>query len=63
MVGWWDGSSYVGDPFGPTVIAGHVDVLDRGVGFFFQPDPEAPKSGRMCAWSRSTSSCWWVPSS
>ena len=35
-VGWWDGSSYVGDPFGSTVIAGHVDVLDRGVGFFFQ---------------------------
>ena len=36
LVGWWDGSSYVGDPFGSTVIAGHVDVLDRGVGFFFQ---------------------------
>ena len=36
QVGWWDGSSYVGDPYGSTVIAGHVDVLDRGIGFFFQ---------------------------
>jgi LPXTG-site transpeptidase (sortase) family protein len=35
-VGWWDGSSYVGDPFGSTVIAGHVDVVDRGLGFFFR---------------------------
>ena len=35
-VGWWDGSSYVGDPYGSTVIAGHVDVFDRGIGFFFR---------------------------
>jgi LPXTG-site transpeptidase (sortase) family protein len=35
-VGWWDGSSYVGDPYGSTVIAGHVDAFDRGIGFFFQ---------------------------
>ena len=35
-VGWWDGSSYVGDEFGSTVIAGHVDTLDRGIGFFFR---------------------------
>jgi LPXTG-site transpeptidase (sortase) family protein len=35
-VGWWDGSSYVGDPYGSTVIAGHVDVLGRGIGFFFR---------------------------
>jgi LPXTG-site transpeptidase (sortase) family protein len=33
-VGWWDGSSYVGDPYGSTVIAGHVDTVDRGLGFF-----------------------------
>lgn len=33
-VGWWDGSSYVGDPFGSTVIAGHVDSATEGVGFF-----------------------------
>jgi LPXTG-site transpeptidase (sortase) family protein len=35
-VGWWDGSSYVGDPYGSTVIAGHVDASDRGLGFFFR---------------------------
>lgn len=35
-VGWWDGSSYVGDPFGSTVIAGHVDTLTDGIGYFFQ---------------------------
>ena len=35
-VGWWDGSSYVGDDYGSTVIAGHVDTLDRGIGFFFR---------------------------
>ncbi len=35
-VGWWDGSSYVGDDYGSTVIAGHVDSFDRGIGFFFR---------------------------
>jgi LPXTG-site transpeptidase (sortase) family protein len=33
-VGWWDGSAYVGDPFGSTVIAGHVDSATEGVGYF-----------------------------
>lgn len=33
-VGWWDGSSYIGDPFGTTVIAGHVDSATEGTGFF-----------------------------
>jgi len=33
-VGWWDGSAYVGDPFGTTVIAGHVDSATEGIGFF-----------------------------
>jgi LPXTG-site transpeptidase (sortase) family protein len=33
-VGWWDGSAYVGDPFGSTVIAGHVDSATQGIGFF-----------------------------
>ena len=32
-VGWWDGSAYAGDPFGRTVIAGHVDSTN-GAGFF-----------------------------
>jgi hypothetical protein len=35
-VGWWDGSSYVGDPYGSTVIAGHVDTVDSGLGFFYR---------------------------
>jgi len=33
-VGWWDGSAYAGDPFGSTVIAGHVDSRQQGLGFF-----------------------------
>lgn len=32
-VGWWDGSAYVNDPFGHTVLAGHVDSK-QGYGFF-----------------------------
>ena len=33
-VGWWGGSAYAGDPFGSTVIAGHVDSTVQGLGFF-----------------------------
>ena len=33
-VGWWDGSAAAGDPFGSTVIAGHVDARLQGLGFF-----------------------------
>ena len=33
-VGWWDGSAYAGDPFGSTVVAGHVDSATGGQGFF-----------------------------
>ena len=33
-VGWWDGSAQAGDPFGHTVIAGHVDSATMGIGFF-----------------------------
>jgi LPXTG-site transpeptidase (sortase) family protein len=33
-VGWWDGSAHAGDPFGSTVIAGHVDSRLQGLGFF-----------------------------
>jgi LPXTG-site transpeptidase (sortase) family protein len=33
-VGWWDGSAYAGDPFGRTVIAGHVDSASGAAGFF-----------------------------
>jgi LPXTG-site transpeptidase (sortase) family protein len=33
-IGWWDGSASAGDPFGSTVIAGHVDSATQGIGFF-----------------------------
>ena len=33
-VGWWDGSASVGDPYGSTVIAGHVDSATGGIGYF-----------------------------
>lgn len=33
-LGWWDGSAAAGDPFGSTVIAGHVDSDKEGLGFF-----------------------------
>ncbi len=33
-VGWWDGSAQIGDPFGSTVIAGHIDSATEGLGFF-----------------------------
>lgn len=32
--GWWDGSARVGDPYGHTVIAGHVDTATDGVALF-----------------------------
>jgi LPXTG-site transpeptidase (sortase) family protein len=35
-VGWWDGSAYAGDPYGSTVIAGHVDAPQQGLGYFAQ---------------------------
>ncbi len=33
-LGWWDGGAYANDPFGSTVIAGHVDSKTQGLGFF-----------------------------
>ncbi len=33
-VGWWDGGARAGDPFGSTVIAGHIDSRLQGLGFF-----------------------------
>jgi LPXTG-site transpeptidase (sortase) family protein len=34
QVGWWDGSAWAGDPYGATVVAGHVDSATEGLGFF-----------------------------
>jgi len=33
-VGWWDGGAEIGDPFGSVVIAGHIDSMNQGLGFF-----------------------------
>lgn len=33
-VGWWDGSASAGEAYGSTVIAGHVDSVTGGVGYF-----------------------------
>lgn len=33
-LGWWDGGAYVNDPFGSTVIAGHIDSKEQGIGYF-----------------------------
>ncbi|MGB7448922.1 MAG: class F sortase [Ornithinimicrobium sp.] len=35
-LGWWDGGAYSGDPFGSTVIAGHIDSAEQGPGYFGQ---------------------------
>jgi hypothetical protein len=35
-LGWWDGGAYAGDPFGSTVVAGHIDSAEQGVGYFGQ---------------------------
>lgn len=32
--GWWRGGSRIGDPFGSTLIAGHVDSASQGLGRF-----------------------------
>lgn len=32
--GWWRGGSRIGDPFGSTLVAGHVDSYTQGLGPF-----------------------------
>ena len=32
--GWWRAGARLGDPFGSTLIAGHVDAVDQGLGAF-----------------------------
>jgi len=36
VVGWWTGGALAGEPFGSTVIAGHVDSRTQGIGAFAQ---------------------------
>jgi hypothetical protein len=35
-VGWWDGSSRLGDPFGSIVLAAHIDSFAQGLGRFVE---------------------------
>ncbi len=32
--GWWDGSSRLGEPYGATVLAAHIDSFSQGLGRF-----------------------------
>ncbi len=34
QAGWWDGSSKLGEPYGATVLVGHVDSFEQGLGRF-----------------------------
>jgi hypothetical protein len=34
VAGWWDGGSRLGDPFGSTLVAAHVDSRTQGLGPF-----------------------------
>ena len=31
-LGWWEGGSRIGDPFGSVLVAGHVDSTTQGLG-------------------------------
>ena len=34
VAGWWSGGSRIGDPFGSTLVAAHVDSTTQGLGPF-----------------------------
>lgn len=34
VAGWWEGSARLGDPFGSTLVAAHVDSFTQGLGPF-----------------------------
>jgi hypothetical protein len=34
VAGWWSGGSRLGDPFGSTLVAAHVDSFTQGLGPF-----------------------------
>jgi hypothetical protein len=36
VAGWWRGGSRIGDPFGSTLIAAHVDSKTQGLGPFVE---------------------------
>ena len=43
--GWWRGGARLGDPFGATLIAGHVDSVDQGLGAYAELSECVPGNG------------------
>jgi hypothetical protein len=52
VAGWWDGGSKLGDPFGSTLVAAHVDSFSQGLGPF--ASLLSVRAGdRVVVWSQS----------
>lgn len=53
-IGWWDGGSRPGDPFGTVVVAGHIDSRRYGIGVLAEVAEARPgQEVRLSAGSRS----------
>ena len=50
LAGWWSGGSRLGDPFGSTLVAAHVDSRSQGLGPFASLLEAAP-GDRVIVWS------------
>jgi len=51
VAGWWSGGSRLGDPFGSTLVAAHVDSRTQGLGPFSSLLSVRP-GDRVTVWSR-----------
>jgi hypothetical protein len=51
VAGWWSGGSMLGDPFGSSLVAAHVDSLTQGLGPFASLLGVQP-GDRVHLWSR-----------
>ena len=51
VAGWWSGGSRLGDPFGSTLVAAHVDSRTQGLGPFASLLSVGP-GDRLHLWSR-----------
>lgn len=52
VAGWWSGGSELGDPFGSTLVAAHVDSTTQGLGPFASLLGVRP-GDRLVVWSQS----------
>ena len=50
LAGWWSGGSRLGDPFGSTLVAAHVDSSTQGLGPFASLLSTQP-GDRVIVWS------------